>query len=331
MLINEVLFNCELEDVITELKSELQANGITMFEKTKNTSTHIQVQCPYHKNGQEKKPSAGIRKSDGMFHCFTCGEVHSLQEVITHCFGYYDDVLGMFGWKWLLKNFATMRVEERKDVDLDLYRATNFSKHKVHNSANIIGDGDRFGYVSKEELESYRYTHPYMYERKLTDEVIELFDIGYDKDTACITFPVRDVHGNTLFVARRSVRFKYFNYPKGVEKPLYGAYELHQLEKFPAEIIICESMLDCLYFWTIGKYAVALNGLGDDLQFKQLNKLPCRKFILCTDSDEAGMKARKRIRANLKNKIITEYILPEGRKDANDCTVDELKSLQEVF
>ena len=67
-----------------------------------------------------------------------------------------------------------------------------------------------------------------MYERGLTDEVIEEFDIGYDKDTRCITFPVRDKSGGTLFVARRSVDTKYFNYPKEAEKPLYGLFELYQ-------------------------------------------------------------------------------------------------------
>jgi DNA primase len=90
-------------------------------------------------------------------------------------------------------------------------------------------------------------------------------------------------------------------------------------------------MIDAIYFWTVGKYAVALNGLGNELQFKQLKEMPCRKFILCTDSDDAGMRARSRIRKNIRNKLITEYVLPSGRKDANDCTQDELISLQEVF
>jgi 5S rRNA maturation endonuclease (ribonuclease M5) len=59
--------------------------------------------------------------------------------------------------------------------------------------------------------------------------------------------------------------------------------------------------------------------------------LPCRKIILATDNDEAGMKARKRIRANVKNKIITEYILPQGKKDLNELTEEEFNNLEEVF
>ena len=186
-------------------------------------------------------------------------------------------------------------------------------------------------YISDEELDKYRVYHPYMWKRKMTPEVVEIFDIGYDKDTKSITFPVRDIHGNCLFIARRSVVTKFFNYPQGVEKPVYGLYELSQLERYTAEVIICESMIDAIYFWTVGKYAVALNGLGNELQFQQLRVMPCRKFILCTDSDDAGMKARARIRKNVRNKLITEYVLPEGRKDANDCTPEELLDLKEIF
>lgn len=48
--------------------------------------------------------------------------------------------------------------------------------------------------------------------------------------------------------------------------------------------------------------------------------------------DERGLAARKRIRQNMYNKkIITEYIFPKGRKDANECTKEELKNLREVF
>ena len=323
MIINNVQFNVELEDILEELTKQLRANNINLLEKRKHSGDHIQVCCPYHNNGQERRPSAGIRERDGIFHCFTCNDVHTLPEVISHCFGHTDDIVGSFGWQWLLKNFATIQVEERNEIKLDFFRDN--SNHDIHN----------LGHVTEEELDKYRYTHPYMYKRGLTNEVIELFDIGYDFATKSITFPVKDVNGNCLFVARRSVISKFFNYPEGVEKPLYGLYELLKFQYNKGgilEVIVCESMLDALSFWTVGKYAVALNGLGNELQFKQLRELPCRKIILATDMDERGLAARKRIRMNMQNtKIITEYIFPKGRKDANECTKEELMNLEEIF
>ena len=337
MILDGTLLNAELSDILNELQRQLHMNDIPLLKKIKDVGDDIMVTCPYHGNGQERRPSAGIRKEDGVFHCFACGETHSLQEVISYCFGNYDDVLGKEGWKWLVKNFAITQVEQRNDIVIDCERkVAKIEKQKRLNA-----------FVSDDILDKYRYIHPYMYKRGLTDEIIELFDIGYDEETDCITFPIRDIKGNCLGVARRSTHGKYFNYPNGFEKPLYGLYELymcdypdgyedydgewHEVSHFPKEVIVCESMLDALSFWTIDKYAVALNGLGSEIQFKQLRDLPCRKIILCTDMDEAGLKAREKLKKQLYNKIVMQYFLPEGRKDANDCTKDELLHLCKVF
>lgn len=317
MTINNIQFETNLMTILEELRSQLSANGIQLLHSMRDTPDNIQVCCPYHKGGQERRPSAGIKKSDGTFHCLACGETHTLQEMISHCFGRGDDIIGAFGWEWLLKNFLTVSIEERKPLTLDLSRDVPTKKSSL--------------YISDDELDEYRVYHPYMWKRKMTPEVVEIFDVGYDEKTKSITFPVRDVNGNCLFVARRSVVTKFFNYPAGAEKPIYGLYELHKFGKSPKEVIICESMIDAIYFWTVGKYAVALNGLGNELQFSQLRNMQCRKFILCTDSDEAGMKARARIKRNVRNKLITQYVLPEGRKDANECTPEELLNLKEIF
>lgn len=316
MIIDGVVFEATVADIITELRTQLAVNQIPLLRVTRETPDDVMVACPYHKGGQERKPSAGIRKSDGTFHCFACGETHNLQEVISHCFG-KEDLIGAFGWSWLLKNFCTVDVENRKPIELDISRQS---------TAKPITK-----YVTEEELDTYRVYHPYMWKRKMTPEVVDIFDIGYDEKTKCITFPIRNENGDCLFIARRSTVTKFFNYPQGAEKPVYGLYELRQLPNYPDEVIICESMIDAISFWAAGKYAVALNGLGNELQFKQLNSMPCRKFILATDSDAAGMSARKKIRSHIRRKLITEYMFPKGRKDANDCTAEELKNLSEIF
>jgi len=334
--INDIHFACELHDILVKLQMELHAGGSRYLAKMKIGPTHIQVTCPYHSDGVERKPSAGIRKEDGLLHCFACGEVHSLPEVISHCFEKDDG--GMYGMQWLLRNFSATAREENRNVKFDISR----NKKTSDNNGMAIRSNN---YISDEELDKYRYTHPYLYKRGMTDEIIELFDIGYDRDMQAITFPVRDIHGNCLFIARRSVKTKFFNYPEGVEKPLYGLYELYtyafsgvknqpfwHVDGIPSEVIVTESMLDALSFWTVGKYAVALNGLGNELQFQQLRNLPCRQIILATDMDERGMAARDRIRDNMQNtKIVGEYFFPKGCKDANDCTKEQLKNLQIVY
>lgn len=325
MVINNIPFSCTVVDIITELQSQLNLNGINLLQKIIDTPDNVMVCCPYHKGGQERKPSAGIRKTDGTFHCFTCGEVHTLQEVISYCFGYYNDLVGSFGWKWLTKNFLMLEVENRAVIPLNLSRN---KRNTVSNKITLPTEKN----VLERELKHFRYIHPYMYKRKLTDEIIELFDVGYDRQTDSLTFPVRDINGNCLFIVRRSVKGKHFNIPKGVEKPLYGIYELYQsIEIDKHDIIVCESIIDALTCWVYGKYALALNGLGTELQFEQLRKLPCRKLIIATDNDSAGLKARERIKKNVKNKILMQYVFPENRKDINDLSKEEFDNLKEIF
>ena len=150
MTINDVEFSVDCFDIISELRNQLQLNNVSLFAKIIDTPNNVQVCCPYHKNGQERRPSAGIRKSDGLFHCFACGETHTMSEMISHCFGKYEDVLGKFGWQWLLKNFVTIQVEERNDIELDFNRSIGISRvHTVDNNGNIDSISNR--YVTEEE------------------------------------------------------------------------------------------------------------------------------------------------------------------------------------
>lgn len=82
-----------------------------------------------------------------------------------------------------------------------------------------------------------------MFERKLTEEVINKFDIGFDKKTNCITFPVYNNEGKCLFVVKRNVSFKKFYIPEGVDKVIFG---LNQIPKDCNELIICESVINAL-------------------------------------------------------------------------------------
>ena len=319
----------ELE-VLNELKTQLALNGIQRFAEFKPGPRNIQFNCPIHAGGQERKPSCGISTINkegvpaGTVHCFTCGYTATLEQMISHCFGKDDD--GAFGREWLIKNFLTISIENRKDIILDLQRGNN----KITNN-----------YITEEELDSYRYYHPYMYKRRLTDEVIEQFDVGYDnhfelKDKfgkvksvlRCLTFPVRDINGNTLFIARRSVDIKFFHYPEGINKPVYGLYELPKNAK---EVIVCESILNALTCYVYGKPAVALLGLGTEYQYEQLRKLGCRKIITALDPDAAGQRATARLKKALNgSKLVTSYIIPEG-KDINDLEKEEFENLQELF
>lgn len=309
-------------DVINTLRFDLARKDIQLLEKDpRESGNNIQIQCPYHSNGQERKPSAGIRKTDGLFHCFSCQKTQSLPQVISYCFGKDDE--GYYGKKWIIDNFQTR----------ESYRPVR--RHEEEK----IKDVNKF--VSEEELDSYRWTHPYWEKRGIVNEhILEYFDLGYDREKKMITMPVRDIKGRCEFVAKRSVNTKFFQYPPGVSKPLYGLYELYQTGLMGScyrdtdikKLFICESMIDCILLWQAGYYAVALNGLGNNRQFKQLNDLPISHFILATDNDEAGQSARVRIKKNV-TRFFTEIKFPKGIKDIGECTREQIENILvwEVF
>ena len=207
MEVNNHVILDDTQDILIELRKQLELNGVKRFAKFIDSGNNIQTNCPFHKEGQERQPSFGINKNTGECHCFGCGWSGTLSEMISNCFG--KDDFGVYGNKWLIRNFLSVAVESRPDIDVDFCRRKKITSETKK-------------YISEQELDSYRYTHPYMYKRKLTDEIIDLFDIGYDKSTECITFPNRDINGNCLFIARRSVKTKFFNYPQDVEKHIYG-------------------------------------------------------------------------------------------------------------
>ena len=58
MRIKNVQFNTDLQHILDKLTIELHSRGIRLLEKTMPIKDYIMVTCPYHKNGQERKPSA---------------------------------------------------------------------------------------------------------------------------------------------------------------------------------------------------------------------------------------------------------------------------------
>ena len=134
-----------------------------------------------------------------------------------------------------------------------------------------------------------------------------------------ITFPVKDEDGNCLFVAERSVNYKHYHYPKDVDKPLYGIFELKHLFPNTKEVYICESMLNVMTLAKYGIPAIGLLGTGSSNQYELLRKLPYRKYIIATDNDVAGDLGAKKLAYQLGNyKFLSRFIIKDKGYDIND-------------
>lgn len=315
--LQDTIIQSDTQSILDMLKFDLAQHGVDRFHIFRNNGENVQTNCPFHKNGQERKPSFGVNGEIDKCHCFSCGWSGTIEEMISELYGYQDE--GKFGKRWLIKRFNTVEIETRPNIMEGFnvrnsnYHSFNFDIYKQH---QYICEANRnIETITEEELDKYRYIHPYMYERGLTDEIIERFDIGYDRERKEITFPVRDTEGRCVFVAGRSVKSKFFRLPKGLDKPIYCA------DKFRGgayrTAYITESFLNCLTCWKYDKPAMAMIGTGNKKQYEILNKLPVREYILAFDPDEAGRKATERFRKNVHGKIIKELVYTDNR-DIND-------------
>ena len=300
-----------------------------------------QLYCPFHSNGQERKPSCGCSLEEetkngktyhaGQWHCFSCSASYSFSAGIKEILDIKDTSLELHPQLKKYMNDNTYSNEDNKLIPNELFSSaiSNFTAEDIR--SRILGIKKE--YVSEQELASYRFTVPYMYQRKLTDEIIEKYDVGVDmnfippgrkKPLPCITFPVRDETGGTLFFCRRSIEGKFFNYPEGVEKPVYGIYEL---PSNCSEVIICESVFNALTCEVYGKHAVALLGTGNSSQIDQLKRLGVRSMIIALDNDEAGHRGAAKLKKALSScAFITQLVVPndDGRnRDINDLSYEE--------
>ena len=325
----------DVEGLLTYMSSQ----GLIRLNKI--TGDYYSIYCPFHNNGQERRPSAGVLLHDqyrngqlypeGFLNCFTCHESGSITQWVPKLLSERivpDEV------KQYIENQIGSRVntESGKLFSDDIGKSLQ-AKFSMHSIQNMILP--KLSYVSEEELARYRFTVPYMYDRKLTDDIIELYDVGVDlhyipkggkKEIPCITFPVRDARGRSLFIVRRAIPIKRFYMPNDIEKPVYGIYELPQNCK---SVVVVESCFNALTSVRYGRPAVALLGTGTPHQIEQLKRLGVREFILGFDPDEAGERATRRLKKALKSVALVWQFegIPEG-KDINDLSEEEFNSLE---
>lgn len=310
--LDKKVIDAEVITVLEEIKRyRLERDGKIILKDIKETGNNIMVTCPFHKDGMERKPSCGVSTIEtpdtptGTVHCFTCGRNMQFDRFISYLLGVDDG--GSTGRQWLLEHF-----------DVSYTRNLNINLQRQKRNTDKIAD--EYNIVQEIQLQQYRYYHPYMYKRGLTDEIIERYDIGYDKINDMITFPVRDIQGRCLFLAKRSVKGKMFILPSNKNKPLYGVYELDYSKP---DIYIVESFFNALTLAKWGYNAIALMGTGSNYQYKLINELPFRTIHLCLDGDMAGRHGSMKLMSAIsKGKLVYEHILPDG-KDVNDLEKNE--------
>lgn len=320
-----LIIEATCEQIIHNLQIEVEeTQGRTLFQRTKSLASNMQFSCPFHSDGQERKPSCGMSREPsysgskiveaGTVHCFTCNYTGDLQKFISDVFGRSDG--GLYGNQWLKKHFLGLEEVIRQTPDF------GFDKRKT--GAKKVQE-KQYKPISERELNRYRFYHDYMYERGLTNEIIEQFDVGYDEETDSITFPVHDQYGNAIFINRRGTKGKFHKYGEDDPKTefIYGLYELYESDWTIEPVYVTESIINCLTLWVNGYYAISTMGLGGGAQYDILANSRIKNLIVAYDPDEAGQRGADRMVKILKNKMLVKKLrypryMYEEELDIND-------------
>lgn len=295
--INNKIIDEPLINIVKQVKSEIKSNKLKSIIDKGNDIT---ITCPYHKNGEENKPSCHIcaDKSNknlyGRVHCFSCKYSANIFEFIGCCFDEDEN----FGKEWLIERFG--KISSEKEMLPKIILNKKIIKKKLNE--NIL-----------DSLQSY---HPYMTQRKISNGIINKFKIKFDPKDQCIVFPIWDEKDDLVMLTRRSVNTKYFYIDKEVNKPVYL---LNFIIKENIKIVyVCESQINALTLWSWGFPAIALIGTGSRNQYDILKKSGIRNYILCFDGDDAGDAGCNKFIANMpKDILISVKKIPRG-KDVND-------------
>ena len=302
--IDNYIITAQIEAVIDLLRLTL-TNG--KLKDVQDKSDDIVVSCPFHSGGQEEHGSCYIRKKDGVFHCFGCGEKGPFLKFVAKCF----DAPDSYAKAWLLKNFKGELIA--KDVFLDEPIVLNRNKGKKL-------------CLDESVLDQYQKWTPYLGKRKLSRDICELFNVRYDPKYRQVIFPAYDINGRLVMLARRSIDVKSFHLDKDVEKPVYCLDYI--MKNNIKTALITEGPFDCLTGWEYGYPTIATFGKISDYQIEQINRSCLTVLYAAFDNDAAGKSFSEALKKKLAARIIViETKFPAQRKDINDLSKEELDEI----
>ena len=298
--VGNVIINADVEDIITLIQEETD-----YCYDMSELDNDIMVTCPFHKGGMENKPSLGVNKDTGVYHCFTCGEKGTLIDLVS----YTLDISPQQGVRKLAGEYIYSSGRRTLDIDLTPKKEETF--------------------INKTTIQSYIQNNTkslnYLQSRGVVN-IENLFPIGYNITNNSIILYIQDLKGQVIYGKERSISSKRFYNTANVKKSdyLFGAYQVAKFWDRKAPIWICESEIDALTCWSRGQYAVAIGGSHiSNRQLAILKYLGVKVLVNGLDKDEAGKQGWETIKLFSTGMLLYDTIFPVDKKDINDLTKDE--------
>jgi DNA primase len=139
----------------------------------------ISCRCPFHKGGQERRPSFSVNVDMGLYHCFTCHESGTIPTLLTRL-GLPPEVVD--------RETAAIKDEIKDNLEsLKIKRL----KQRINNDpfrAPVI--------LSETIIAAYNWCPTQLVQSGFQIPWLQYLQVGVDRKNWRITYPVRDIYGN---------------------------------------------------------------------------------------------------------------------------------------
>lgn len=340
------------------LEKYLQSKGINT---SRNWRCFEADTNPAHKTG-DKNPSMGMIKANPI-NC-TCGACKATYDIFkaVALFEFHTSEVTREVFEWVY-DFCNVKVDDHTTQSNIRNNVTAQGRSEITEAAIDITEEVEAAHRELYTAAGKGYLD-HLHQRGLTDEIIQVYKIGYDskgfnhmlarykQHRALIdkkgvdhseglynsVIPIFDEQGRAVsFTSEISDRAKITQWngkylkPKGLTQSIFN--ERYLKANTPGIIFICEGIYDALSVEVAGGKAIALQGIGEN-RLKQICERyhPKTRFIIATDNDPAGKSAAERLKKTLFELGYPSIIKPapqvlgQEKADYNDFLIHDRES-----
>ena len=275
--------------------------------------------CPLCGNGSGADGDGLTTKDKVHFKCFKCGFYGDMIELIAKERGIPDG-----GGR---EAFAAAFEAYGLTVDNTEY---THNTQPTHNTEPVKEKKpaytDYSQYIADHTGEGCDYS--YLKARGIREETAARLRFGYDASAQAVIIPV-SYNGTQGYIKRFSTGegMRYQVAKGGVN----GLFNEAVLDQDDTPVFITEGAIDAASIEELGGQAVGLNSTNNARKLLDRVKAgcACRRFIICMDNDEAGIRAKEELLEGLKDLSLQAVTMDavEGCKDANEALVKDREAL----
>lgn len=287
---------------------------------------NLQICCPIH---GESTPSMGVNVETLQTHCFACHFKGNISWLVYNA--RKDDFRGLSEVNdWIFKKYG-VDLDEQARLDEQFFNKQILRYEEISHETSKEKERKILPKSYLAPYKSGKETYKYFFKRGFTQDTMKKFMIGRDLQEGLVTVPIFWEDNTVAGMIGRYIdkkRPKNSRYAVREVPKAEITFPQNHLEVIDDTIIIVEGLLDSLWLHQLG-FSNAQAILGNEMSYQQRDYLVSKasKFIVMVDNDEGGKTASERIHRLLKGYTLYTVKYPQGAKDPQDCTFDEIQDM----